>query len=194
MSAFTIGEDVAVAAVSTVASVLLLNVVGIVAARRPWRGSVAASGALSTASLVACAAAAGSVQSRKHVGMLHRPAAGMARLTDFSASQRGGVPLTRLLPLPFPGIVTRQVMRSLAGVATAIFVPCLSISSLGSQLSVEVVREVWPLLVWSFVNVVLSGVLSWVVIMLTRIPHRYRVEFMLGSTFSVSLWSALPAE
>eukprot|EP00052_Salpingoeca_macrocollata_P017672 m.144329 g.144329 ORF g.144329 m.144329 type:complete len:554 (-) comp20462_c0_seq1:147-1808(-) len=81
------------------------------------------------------------------------------------------------------GLIKRPLIRSLSLLATTLFIPCLSGSTLGANLSPSLIRDSYPLLLWSVFNVVLGFSMSYLLAKVMRVSSEFVADFRAACTF-----------
>eukprot|EP00055_Hartaetosiga_balthica_P007040 m.23698 g.23698 ORF g.23698 m.23698 type:complete len:528 (+) comp5574_c0_seq1:201-1784(+) len=86
--------------------------------------------------------------------------------------------------LHLSGILPQTAIRNVAKLGTTILIPCLGFYSLGSSLTIDIVKEAWPMILWTPVQFIACGIVATALFKLLCIPPRYFTEFFIGCIFT----------
>ncbi|EGD74188.1 hypothetical protein PTSG_06198 [Salpingoeca rosetta] len=78
------------------------------------------------------------------------------------------------------GMLQQSSIRQIAKVATTVYIPCLAFTRLGSRLSIDTMKEVWPMVLYAPAQCLLGTLVAWLVCRVFLVPKQFRQEFILA--------------
>eukprot|EP00056_Hartaetosiga_gracilis_P020295 m.18608 g.18608 ORF g.18608 m.18608 type:complete len:263 (-) comp8334_c0_seq2:2384-3172(-) len=82
------------------------------------------------------------------------------------------------------GILPQSSIRNVAKLCTNILIPCLGFVSLGSTLTIDIIKEAWPMVIWTPVHMIACGIVATILYKVACLPQKYFTEFCVGCVFT----------
>lgn len=82
------------------------------------------------------------------------------------------------------GLLYPELMKSIAGLATQILIPCLSVTTLGSRLSLDVLADVWPVVLFGLTNSIVAFMVGGLTAIPAKPPLHFRRAYLVSCTFN----------